>query len=343
MSEAQFIERCRRSSQESYEALEELAANLEDPLRRGESLAFFHGFAEKALRELTASEQAREYHFSLSKLALRLEDGGETRLLLLQLPSTFTPDKWSFTFFEGLTRYRSAEFQDQRIAELGCGIGWISIALAKQTRPAKIYGLDINPRAVTCSRINLCLNAYDSGGRPTWQHEWKTLDHVVEFHQSDLLEHCRKNRVLLDRVIGCIPQVPNPDPDFAARMLAGSVSGQASDELLHALSNYASAQGHLEDELGLGLIARAVEEAADVLRGSGKVILTLGGRPSTQVLERLFLRRGLKVQPIWNTRVAQAKDTDIHGLATIEERTPHRFEFYADHGGGVPVCARTAP
>ena len=245
-------------------------------------------------------------------------------------------------FFEGLTRYKPAEFQDRRVAELGCGIGWITLALAKQTKPAKVYGLDINPRAITCSRINLYLNAYDAEGQPAWVHEGRTLDEIVEFHQSDLLEYCSKKGMSLDRVVGCIPQVLNPDPDFAARMIRGEVGETASDEFLHSLSNYAPQQGHLEDEFGLGLIARAVEESADVLRSSGKVILNLGGRPGTQVLKRLFLRRGFTVRPIWNTRVTQAKDTDIRGLAAIEERTSHRFEFYIEQGSDAPIPARTA-
>lgn len=342
MTEGHFLEQCRTSSQEAYEAFKALLLRLEDPAARPGALCFFHALAARLIREHSPDEMTRAYHFSLSELELRLESGGETRLLLLQLPSTFAPEDWSFTFFEGLTRYKPAEFQDRRVAELGCGIGWISLALAKRNKPQKVYGLDINPRAITCSRINLYLNAYDAAGNAAWIHEGRTLDDIVEFHPSDLLGHCRKEGIILDRVIGCIPQVLNPDPDFAARMIKGGVHESASDEFLHSLSNYAPQQGHLEDEFGLGLIARAVEESVDVLRSSGKVILNLGGRPGTQVLKRLFLRRGFRVKPIWNTRVSQAKDTDIRGLAAIEERTPHRFEFYVEHGSDAPIPARTA-
>jgi methionine S-methyltransferase len=342
MIEADFLERCRKSSQDAYDAFKGLLAEMENPKTRGAALAFFH----KSLRPLTdrypAPELTRLYHFSVSELALKLGDGGETRLLLLQLPSTFAPEEWSFTFFEGLTRYKVAEFQDRRIAELGCGIGWISLALAKQTRPAKIYGLDINPRAIVCSRVNLYLNGFDVDGKPTWEHEGRTLEDVVEFQASDLLEYCTTQKIVLDRVIGCIPQVLNPDPDFTARMLQGSVQEHESDEFLYSLSNYAPQQGHLEDQFGLGLIARAVEESVDVLRGSGKLILNLGGRPGQAVLRQLFLRRGFDVSVVWNTRVSQAKDTDIGGLVAIEERTAHRFEFFVENGGDAPVSARTA-
>jgi methionine S-methyltransferase len=337
-----FLDRCRKSSAEAYEAFKELLARMEDPATRGEALAFFRDALAPLRGRHAADELARTYHFSLSELALKLGDDGETRLELLQLPSTFAPEEWSFTFFEGLTRYKVAEFQDRSVCELGCGIGWISIALAKQTKPHKVYGLDINPRAITCSRINLYLNGYGDDGKPSWTHEGRALDEIVEFHVSDLLGYCRDRGVVLDRVIGCIPQVLNPDPDFTARMLAGAVPEHESDEFLYSLSNYAPQQGHIEDQFGLGLIARAVEESVDVLRGAGKLILNLGGRPGQAVLKQLFLRRGFDVRVVWSTRVTQAKDTDIRGLVAIEERSPHRFEFYLDNGGDVPVSARTA-
>jgi methionine S-methyltransferase len=226
--------------------------------------------------------------------------------------------------------------------ELGCGIGWISLALAKQTRPFKIYGLDINPKAILCSKINLYLNAFDQDGKPTWEHEGNTLLNCVEFHLSDLLEFCRNHKILVDRIIGCIPQVLNPDPEFTSKIIARRSLEQANDEFLYSLSNYTADQGFLEDQFGLGLIARALEESVDVLRVSGKIILNLGGRPGSTVLQNLFLRRGFTVRSVWQTQVTQAKDTDIQSLVAIEEKTPHRFEFYMGQGIPSPISAKTA-
>jgi methionine S-methyltransferase len=158
-------------------------------------------------------------------------------------------------------------------------------------RPKKIYGLDINPRAILCARINLYLNAYDRDGNPTWQSNGVNLDEIVEFHVSDLFEYCRAQNRAIDRVVGCIPQVLNPDPEFTAQMLKGDFNEDVSDEFLHSLSNYAPQQGQIEDQFGLGLIAKAVEESVYVLKSTGKIILNLGGRPGKKVLEQLFLRR----------------------------------------------------
>lgn len=71
----------------------------------------------------------------------------------------------------------------------------------------QVYGLDINPRAVKISWINLYLNALDDNGLPVYDDEKKTLLDRVEFYESDLLGYCRDNKIQLERIVGCIPQV----------------------------------------------------------------------------------------------------------------------------------------
>ncbi len=338
MSVEDFLNQCQISSQGAYEAFKILLVQLESPMTRKEALSLVHQvFDTVSSRYSSADEMMKKYHFSFSELKLKSRS-----LLLLHLPSTFAPEEWSFTFFEGLSRYKTTEFEDRSVVELGCGIGWISLALAMQTKPKKMYGLDINPRAVMCARVNLYLNAYDREARPLWQWGDLHLDDIVEFHVSDLFEHCRVNKYAIDRAIGCIPQVLNPDPEFMAQMLHGDFYENASDEFLHSLSNYAPQQGQIEDQFGLGLIARAVEDSVSVLKSTGKIIFNLGGRPGKKVLEQLFLRRGFSVRQVWQTKVEQAKDTDIRALVEIEKRTAHRFEFYIEHGGDTPISANTA-
>lgn len=78
------------------------------------------------------------------------------------------------------------------------------------TPTLQVYGLDINPRAVKISWINLYLNALDGKGHPIYDGEKKTLLDRVEFHESDLLSYCRDNHIELERIVGCIPQVISP-------------------------------------------------------------------------------------------------------------------------------------
>ncbi|RVW44302.1 Methionine S-methyltransferase [Vitis vinifera] len=44
----------------------------------------------------------------------------------------FIPEDWAFTSYEGLNRHPDSIFTDKTIAELGCGNGWISIAIVEK-------------------------------------------------------------------------------------------------------------------------------------------------------------------------------------------------------------------
>ncbi|MBM3382322.1 MAG: aminotransferase class I/II-fold pyridoxal phosphate-dependent enzyme [Betaproteobacteria bacterium] len=339
ISPEEFLERCTESSQTTYDLLKKLLDEALTPEGRAETRRFLTRLRKACDEsELNDDEFLAQHHFTFNTLALDNGSGGENALCLLQLPSIFTPEDWSFTFFEGLARYPASEFQGRVVAELGCGNGWISIALAAKASPQKILGLDINPRAITCARLNLLLNALDDSGTPKIDHEGKSLLDRVEFHVSDLLSYPIEKRISLDRVIGCIPQVLSPEPLVAAQF----VSEDADDNFLYSLSNYCEKQGYVEDQFGLGLIARALEESIAISKPAAKVILNLGGRPGTAVLERLLSRRGFSVKKIWSTKVWQAADTDILPLVEIENITPHRFEFFTSLTSDEPICARTA-
>lgn len=257
---------------------------------------------------------------------------------MIVIPSIFMPEDWSFTFYEGLNRHPDSVFKGKTVAELGCGNGWISIAMAEKWLPAKVYGLDINPRAVKIAWINLYLNALDEKGQPIYDDEKRTLLDRVEFHESDLLSYCTSNQIELERIVGCIPQILNPNPDAMSKM----ITENASEEFLYSLSNYCALQGFVEDQFGLGLIARAVEEGISVITPMGIMIFNMGGRPGQAVCKRLFERRGLHVNKIWQTKILQAADTDISALVEIENNSPHRFEFFMGLVGDQPICARSA-
>ncbi|NBX15839.1 MAG: aminotransferase class I/II-fold pyridoxal phosphate-dependent enzyme [Proteobacteria bacterium] len=334
-----FLERCQESSQHAYEMLRQL---LEDTAAPSGEIAVRRFLTALKLHceelPLDSDEFIKKYHFNFSALTLDGHNLSHNQLTLLQLPSIFTPEDWSFTFYEGLARYPAGEFDGKTIAELGCGNGWITLALAKKNAPQKIYGLDINPRAVVCARLNLLLNGYDDSGTPIIDADGKSLSGRVEFHTSDLLGHIIENKIQLDRTIGCIPQVLSPEPLLADKL----IDEKSDDEFLYSLSNYCEKQGYIEDQFGLGLISRALEEAILVGKPNSKIILNLGGRPGSSVLERLFTRRGFAVKKIWSTKVWQAEDTDIGPLVEIEKTTSHRFEFFTSLSSNEPVCARTA-
>lgn len=341
-----FLENCKESGNAAYAQFKEVLGKLEEPTTRSDARRFLAAVEKKMNEECQGDDALEKYHFRIHQLVLG--DGDENAnngyshcrqtLTLLEMSSIFVPENWSFTFYEGLCRHSDPGFQDRSITELGCGNGWISIAMADRWAPGKVYGLDINPRAIKVAWINLYLNALKPDGTVIIDGEGKSLLDRVEFHVSDLLEYIKERKILLDRVVGCIPQVLSPDPAETLQI----VSETMSEEFLHSLSNYCGLQGFVEDQFGLGLIARAVEEAIEVIKPAGALILNMGGRPGLAVCERLFLRRGFHIQPLWHTRVNQAADTDIQALVEIEGSSRHRFEFFMGPVGEEPISARTA-
>ncbi|KAL7157470.1 hypothetical protein ABFS83_02G079600 [Erythranthe nasuta] len=336
----EFLNRCEQSGDSAYSALRSLLERLEDPTTRTDARIFLSEL-HKRFNSKEASERCLQtYHFQIQEIYLEQYEGFQKRkkLIMMVIPSIFVPEDWSFTFYEGLNRHPDSIFKDKTVSELGCGNGWISIAIAEKWSPLKVYGLDINPRAVKISWINLYLNALDDNGQPIYDGEKKTLLDRVEFYESDLLSYCIDNHIELERIVGCIPQILNPNPDAMSKI----ITENASEEFLHSLSNYCALQGFVEDQFGLGLIARAVEEGISVIKPLGIMIFNMGGRPGQAVCKRLFERRGLRVNKLWQTKVLQAADTDISALVEIEKSGPHRFEFFMGLAGDQPICARTA-
>ncbi|XP_012450015.1 methionine S-methyltransferase [Gossypium raimondii] len=337
MTLEEFLKQCEQSGDGAYAALKSLLEKLEDPKTRTEARVFL---SDLQSRVGSSDDCFHKYHFRIQDIYLDRSEGyqGRKKLTMMVIPSIFMPEDWSFTFYEGLNRHPDSIFKEMTVAELGCGNGWITIAIAEKWLPAKVYGLDINPRAVKVSCINLYMNAFDEKGQPIYDAEKKTLLDRVEFHESDLLSYCREHDIKLERIVGCIPQILNPNPEAMSKM----ITENASEEFLHSLSNYCALQGFLEDQFGLGLIARAVEEGIAVIKPTGILIFNMGGRPGQGVCRRLFERRGFRVTRLWQTKVLQAGDTDISALVEIEKNSPHRFEFFMGLSGDQPICARTA-
>jgi methionine S-methyltransferase len=327
-----FLAQCEKSSAAAYQAFVALLADLDCLESRSESRQFLSELYQ------VVGQHAEQYHFQFIEQTILDYQEQPHQLLLLQFPSTFLPEAWSFTFYEGLIRYPDIDYRQKNIVELGCGIGWISIALAIRYGTENMVGLDINPRAITCAKLNLYLNGLDQNGCPIYYQSDQALIDMVSFQESNLLQAFDGRHQYFDKIIGCIPQVLNPEPEVMEELIADS----SSDEYLQSLSNYTTLQGYIEDQFGLGLIAKAVEQSVSLLKSSGKMILNLGGRPGRSVLERLMRRRGFQVRRVWQTMVEQAADTDIDALVAIEQTTDHRFEFYMSSEAPTPIDARTA-
>ncbi|XP_051185895.1 methionine S-methyltransferase isoform X2 [Lolium perenne] len=336
-----FLASCAESGDAAYRAAKTILERLQDPDSRAEARRLLGAVRLRFADPAAGQECISTFHFRIHDIIFNpnLQGSQQTKkIIIMEIPSIFIPEDWSFTSYEGLNRHQDSIFRDKIVAELGCGNGWISIALAGKWSPLKVYGLDINPRAIKIAWINLYLNALDDDGHPIYDGEGKTLLDRVEFYESDLLSYCRYHKIELDCIVGCIPQIINPNPEAMSKI----ITENSSEEFLYSLSNYCALQGFVEDQFGLGLISRAVEEGIAVIKPMGIMVFIMGGRPGQGVCERLFLRRGFHINKLWQTKIMQAADMDISALVEIEENSPHRFEFFMDLVGDQPVCARTA-
>lgn len=88
-------------------------------------------------------------------------------------------------------------------------------------------------------------------------------------------------------------------------------------------------QGFVEDQFGLGLIARAVEEGIAVIKPAGIMIFNMGGRPGQAVCRRLFERRGFQVTKLWQTKILQVS---LHCVYIIMKVNLHIMNFYTLFG-----------
>ncbi len=325
-----FLQYCRTGGNAPYQATKTLHGLLKPDETRHLGLKLVQALKARA-------RDAHDEHFRIETLDIEIA-GRRHRLDVLVLPSIFTPEDWGYTFLEGLLRRPLEDYDDKTLVEVGCGSGWISIALAKFTDVKRIVGLDINPRAVIVSEVNALINSYDADGRPLYDRSRRLVFERFEVKTSNLLQEVIQGGEKVDFIIGCIPQVLAPDENLDLARL----SEYSDSKLLGDLGNYCALQGVFEDQFGLGLNAALLEESVRCLKRDGRVILNLAGRPGDGVIRLMFTRRGFEPKVLWKSRVPQASDTNIEPLVTLERRMGSDFQFFMNQASSEPINAQTA-
>jgi methionine S-methyltransferase len=152
MSVTEFLEQCKVSGDSAYNAVKVVLERLRNPETRVSARVLLAAVEKHVAQEEekekekeressgVAADSMTKYHFRIHQLSLTDYEGfreNRQKLTLLELPSIFVPEDWSFTFFEGINRHPDTGFRDRDVAELGCGNGWVSIALAERWSPRK--------------------------------------------------------------------------------------------------------------------------------------------------------------------------------------------------------------
>ncbi len=327
-----FVEAAWAGPQQRMDALAALTEALQRPDQRSAALRLVHWLRDsKAPRVRDAPLRVQRVPLETATLRQHLD--------LLIAPSVFEPEDWGFTFLEGLLRRPHAERSGERTAaEIGTGTGWISLALLLADATDHVVGYDINPVAIDIATANAIINSFDDHLAPRYDAQRRLLCERFQAAHSDLLQSAIDQEERFDLIVGCIPQVLAPSPDLDPQAALSAMD----EDRLYDLSNYFVLQGVYEDHFGLGLLARALDQAVLALNPGGHVVLNIAGRPGAQVIDRMFARRGFEHRVVWSVRVQQAADTDIAVLASLEQRTGNPFEFYVNRTSRQPISASTA-
>ena len=107
-----FLANCAQSSNNAVEELSKLLTGLEDHSLRAQSAKLL-GKLVSYIQSLDNGDALKKYNFSLFEIEISLINNDTATLKLIQLPSTFVPEDWSYTFFEGLSRYSFSDFNEK--------------------------------------------------------------------------------------------------------------------------------------------------------------------------------------------------------------------------------------
>ena len=206
---------------------------------------------------------------------------------------------WSRVFAQAI---QAQDFGGSRVIEVGVGSGLNMAGMMLSDRsPLRFTGVDISKDSIEAS-------AELAHGR-NWEKK-------VRLEHSDLLEglsdkHLRK----ADHIIACIPQIPVRKADI----------GRHRD-----LADYYVETGIVEDQYGLGLAARLLDQVAE-RAPQASVTLNIAGRPGGRALKELFSSRGFVTQTLYKEVVRQEPYTSVRSLAQKESAMKDfSFSFYED-------------
>ncbi|PZQ49075.1 MAG: hypothetical protein DI551_00025 [Micavibrio aeruginosavorus] len=222
----------------------------------------------------------------------------------------YLPDvSWTRTFAKGLQK---VDFTATHIIEVGVGSGvnMAGLMLHPARKPQFFIGSDLAGAAV------------DASADLAVAHKMNAM-----LLESDLLSNIPAQELRrADYIIGCIPQVPLHHGDMR-------------DE--RDLSDYYEETGIAEDKYGLGLVARLLDQAADVAP-QATLVLNIAGRPGDSRLAPMFERHGYETQILYTNVVRQDPGTSLRSLVEIENDTSLNFHFFQDAKAQRDINAHAA-
>lgn len=248
----------------------------------------------------------------------------------IEFKSVFSSEEWSKVMVAGIQASPEA-IKDKNIVDVGCG-NFCFGTISKKLGAKSADGVDINPDAILNAKINQVL---------LFGAETDTVQ------TSDLLSKVIESGKKVDTVIACIPQIINFEATQETLDSDEIAKSSLADRERHSHQT-APVGGHLAqfDVFGLGLVARLLEQAPQVLAPHGQILLNVAGRPGEAVIQKLFDQFDLSAEPVVTKVFAQqytGDDTvDLHSWVKLEETHNVTFEFYKDPQCVEKLSARQA-
>lgn len=259
------------------------------------------------------------------------------------IPSfAFNPsDPWTLTFQVGLER---AELSGRRVYEVGVGSGTNAAFMLRYCAAALVLGSDLDPR------LPVLAQRLVAEATPELRDRFRPIQGSVNLINRPA---AIAEVTIADVVVGCLPQVPDPEDEMYARFCRAQLNAapggvhHRDDHMAHYYP-WAAFQHYPFNSVGLGLI-EALLRMVRSYAPRAQVVLNLGCRIGKDILLQLFRSNGYQPEELASRIVRQDEDTDISFFVALEAtmrgtRYEKAFacEFYADVEGQRRISASMA-
>jgi len=259
------------------------------------------------------------------------------------IPSfAFDPlDPWTVTFQLGLER---AELKGRSVYEVGVGTGTNVAFMLRRCAASLVMGSDLDPRLAVLAKKTVAAVAPDLLDR---FHPIQGSVNLID------LPAATAQVTAADVVVGCLPQVPDPDDVMYARFHVAQLkraadAGRRVDDHIAHYYPWTPFNDYPYNAVGLGLIEALLRKVRSCAPRT-QVVLNLGCRIGKDILLTLFRSNGYRPEELASRIVPQSACTDISFFAALEAamcgtgyEKDFRCAFYADAEGRFPISASEA-
>ncbi|MGH3926745.1 MAG: hypothetical protein ACRDTT_28435, partial [Pseudonocardiaceae bacterium] len=198
------------------------------------------------------------------------------------IPSfAFNPtDPWTITFQSGLER---AELSGRHVYEVGVGTGTNIVFMLQRCGASMVLGSDLDPR------LPLLAQRLVGEIAPDLLERFRPIEGSVNLIDTPA---AMAEVAVADVVVGCLPQVPDPDDamylDFHVSQLeTAALVGRRTDDHIAHYYPWTAFNDYPFNSVGLGLI-EALLRRVRACAPNARVVLTFGCRIGKDILLRLF-------------------------------------------------------